>query len=447
MSTPVNVTLIGAGSAQFSLAILKDLVLANSLAGSKLTLMDIDEKKLRMVEGLVRRYAEEIGADLHVHTSTDLGDALRDAQYVINTALAGGHSADEADRSVAENHGYYRGLYPLHIQKNLLLMLTIAQTMEKVCPDAWLIEAANPVFDGCTLMTRETSIKIVGLCHGYQGYLRVAEVLGLDPARITWQAPGFNHIIYLTDFRYDNESIYPRLDRWIADQSEQYWAKDGFRYSHTDLSRAAIDTYHRVGYLPLGDTTRGFDTWWYNVDFATKQYWWGELGGFDSREGWQAYLDHLEKGMQTVREAVADTEHKLSDAIPLEPSREHHIEMIESLATGVERILQVNMPNNGAITGIADDIVVEGKGLVSGAGVQLLHVGPLPEHLFNVVFRPREAELEQTVRAFQNHDLRLLREVILTDHRTRSVQQVDDLLADSLRADYHRGIADWYRVA
>ena len=61
-------------------------------------------------------------------------------------------------------------------------------------------------------MTRETGVKVVGLCHGYRGYEKVANLLGLDPDLVTWQAPGFNHVIYLTEFCYEGESAYPLLD-------------------------------------------------------------------------------------------------------------------------------------------------------------------------------------------------------------------------------------------
>ena len=125
----------------------------------------------------------------HVHSTEDLHEALVGADFVINTALAGGHPAYESERALAEAHGYYRGLSPLHIQRNLILMLEVARAIERDCPEAWLIQASNPVFEGCTLMTRETGVKVVGLCHGYRGYERVANLLGLDPDLVTWQAP------------------------------------------------------------------------------------------------------------------------------------------------------------------------------------------------------------------------------------------------------------------
>ena len=451
MSNGVKIAVVGAGSAQFSLALMRDLVLTRSLAGSELTLMDVDQDRLELVGGLARRYAEEADTRLSVRTTLSRTDALRNADFVINTALAGGHRVYEAERALAERHGYYRGLSRLHMQRNLILMLEVVEEMGDVCPDAWLIQASNPVFEGCTLMTRETTQKIVGLCHGYRGYLKVARVLGLDPERISWQAPGFNHCIYLTDFNYEGQSIYPLLDEWIENKAEEYWANTELRYGETDLSRAAIDHYRRVGLLPLGDTTRAFDdgagpsTWWYHNDMEAKQRWFGSLGGFDSGPGWAQYLEHLEDGMRDIRRAVEDPSRPVSELLPLVPSGEHHIELIESLVTGQERILQVNLPNRGAISGIANDVVVEGKGVVTGGRVQMLQVGSFPDQLYWRIFAPRQVRLEQTLLAFREHDLGLLREILLEDHRTTATAQVDALLEEALQAPGNSSVASWYR--
>ena len=46
----------------------------------------------------------------------------------------------------AGEYGYY----------NISFMLDVARDMEEICPDAWLIQAGNPVYEGCTAMTRQT---------------------------------------------------------------------------------------------------------------------------------------------------------------------------------------------------------------------------------------------------------------------------------------------------
>ena len=75
--------------------------------------------------------------------------------------------------------------------------------MERFCPDAWILLAGNPVFEGSTAMARETSINVCGLCHGHYGYKQVAKTIGLDPEKVTGQAPGLHHNIWTTDFIHE----------------------------------------------------------------------------------------------------------------------------------------------------------------------------------------------------------------------------------------------------
>ncbi|MDE0464411.1 MAG: hypothetical protein OXH93_18470, partial [Caldilineaceae bacterium] len=63
MSTPIKLTVIGAGSAQFSLGLVKDICLTESLSGSLISFMDIDADRLDMIHKLGARYANELGSD------------------------------------------------------------------------------------------------------------------------------------------------------------------------------------------------------------------------------------------------------------------------------------------------------------------------------------------------------------------------------------------------
>ena len=109
MGTAVKIGVIGAGSAVFSLGLVRDLCLKESLSGSTVTFMDVDQRRLEMIHRLASRYADELGADVRFEETLDRRVALREADFVINTA-ARGHDDEEAQRSVGEAHGYYRGV-------------------------------------------------------------------------------------------------------------------------------------------------------------------------------------------------------------------------------------------------------------------------------------------------------------------------------------------------
>ncbi|MBM4460660.1 MAG: alpha-glucosidase/alpha-galactosidase, partial [Chloroflexi bacterium] len=182
----MKITVIGAGSAQFSLGLVKDLCLTEGLSGSHVTYMDIDQERLDMIYELGSRYGRQIGSKLTFDKTTDRSAALEGADFVINTAYVLGHIVEAQMRKLAaDKYGYYHagGFFGAYHQ--LRLMLDVAQDMEKICPDAWLIQVGNPVFDGSTLITRETSIKTCGLCHGHYHYMEVAQTIGIDPDKVT----------------------------------------------------------------------------------------------------------------------------------------------------------------------------------------------------------------------------------------------------------------------
>jgi alpha-galactosidase len=212
MAKSVKISVIGAGSAQFSLGLVKDLCLTEGLAGSHISFMDIHEGRLDMIYKLGTRYAQEMGAQLTFDKTMDRAAALEGADFVINTAYVLGHEHEAEMRDLATQHGYYHQSAGLPSFYQLNLMLSVAQDMEKICPNAWLIQVGNPVFQGSTLVTRETSIKVCGLCHGHYGYREIAHTIGIDPDEVIWQAPGLNHNIWLTHFIHQGKDAYPLID-------------------------------------------------------------------------------------------------------------------------------------------------------------------------------------------------------------------------------------------
>jgi alpha-galactosidase len=429
----VKIAIIGAGSAAFSAGLVRDLCVNAGLHGSQVTFMDVDPKRLDMVALLAERLSDELDAGLHFQKTVDRAQALRGADFVINTAQVGGHAWTEAQRAMAERRGYYRGVH-LHNFGQAAFFLEVARDIEQICPDAWLIQSANPVFEGCTLMVRETGIKVLGLCHGHYGYRNVAHVLGLDLARVSAQMPGFNHWIWLTDFRYEGEDAYPLLDEWIASEAEAYWARtDSTRtYGDNQMTRAAIHQYQLFGRMPIGDTPRQVG-WWYHTDLATKQRWFGHLGGFDSEIGWQQYLERQAERVKQIEQVATDRDTPISDTFRPVQSGEQIVPIIDALVNDVEGLYQVNVPNRGQILpGFPEDLVVECQGVVSGAGIRGVAQPPLPLKLMAGAMIPRWERAELFVAALRERERDLLLLYLLGDPRTTSLDQADALLGEWL---------------
>jgi len=451
MPTVVRIAVVGAGSAQFSLGLIRDLCLTAELGGSTVVFMDVDPDRLATVATLAARYAAEMGSDLRVERTQEREAALAEADFVVNTALAGGHGREEAERALLDQHGYHRGLHPAEgFFHQYDLMREVARDVERLCPDAWLIQSSNPVFDGCTLMTRETGAKVVGLCHGPFGGIReLVETLGLDPGGVAFEAPGVNHCVWLTQFRYHGQDAYPLLDRWIEEESAAYWSRAEPAYGETQLSPAAIDLYRFYGLLPLGDTSRAIwpEAWWYHLDAATKRRWWPPFGGFDSDAGWARYLAKLDGAVAAIKAVAADPTARVTEAFPPQPSGEQIVPLIDAIANDRRTSLLVNVPNRGALAGIPDDVVVEVPAVVDGGGIRPAVVSPVPQRVMLGAVLPQWLAMERRLAGFLSGDPRYLMQVLLAEGRTRSWEQAEASLDAVMRLRGNEAMARHYGVA
>ncbi|MBL7201023.1 MAG: alpha-glucosidase/alpha-galactosidase [Anaerolineae bacterium] len=445
MPKSVKVTVIGAGSAEFSLGLVKDLSLTPSLAGSHISFMDINPERLDMIYGFATRYAGEVGADLTFDKTTDREASLRDADFVVNTAFVQGHYHARASREVTAKHGYYYGGVGLGSWYQLRLMLDVARDMERLCPDALLIQSGNPVFTGSTLMTRETGIKVCGLCHGHYGFAEVAMAIGIEPREVTWQAPGLNHNIWLTHFYHLGKDAYPLIDEWIETKGPEYWDTHMARGTHDiQMSRSAVHQYKMYGLFPIGDTPRQ-GGWWYHSDIDTKKHWFGQpWGGPDTELARPIFVERLEKRIADMDRLANDPKASVSEFFGTQKTHEQQVPIIDGLVNDNEYRAQVNVRNDGALPGIADDVVVEVPAIVNMNGVQPLRVEPLPPKIMWECIWPEILQMERSLLAFKTGDKSVLLFNALQSHQTRSYDQAVAVLEDLMGMEANAEMNEYF---
>ncbi|MEZ0346320.1 MAG: alpha-glucosidase/alpha-galactosidase [Infirmifilum sp.] len=456
--TRVKIAVIGAGSIAWSSKIIHDLLHTPTLLGSEVHLVDIDNDRLKMVKGFASRYASELGADYKFFATTDRRQAIRDADFVVNTAMYGGHGYYEKMRELSEKHGYYRGVnstewnmvsdyHTIWGYYQFKLAFDIAKDVEQYAPDAWLLQLANPVFELTTLISRETKVKTIGLCHGHLGYKEIARHLGFNPEEVEAEVIGFNHVVWLTKLAFRGRNLYPLIDEWIQRQSESYWRQ--WRQNQRDpfdiqMSPAAVDMYRRYGLFPVGDTVRG-GTWVYHWDLKTKQYWYGPTGGPDSEIGWMLYLGHHWWYSGFLEKLISDPRVSISSFFPPTRTEESLIPLISSIANDEPAVYQVNVLNNGALNGIPDNVAVEIPAEVSSKGVRRPGGLALPGRILKAVLWPRMLRMEMAVTAFLEGGKQLLIDWLMLDPRTKSERQAEEAWDEILSMPENEEMKRHYR--
>ncbi len=447
---PPKISIIGAGSAVFSLRLLIDLCVTPNLAGSTISFMDIDEARLDAIHRLCQRYADEMGQHFVLEKTTDRREALRGADFVINTALAAGHDWLRAGWEVGRRLGYRMGgsLHVMHDEGfwinfyQLQLMESVIQDVLEVCPQAWYLQVGNPVLAGITYLGRKyPQARIVGLCHGFSGVYRIAEVLGLDRDGLTFQIPGVNHFVWLTHLYHRGQDVMPLFDRWIETEAARYWET----CKPSDfLGPVAIDLYKKFGVFPIGDTCNpGGGSWpyWYHLDDETENRW------HESPTRWyEDYFGWLARTVAEIRRAGEDAAVPVTQVFPPKASGEVMVPIIEAIACDIPRIIIGNIPNSGDfVPGVPRDFAVEIPLLVSKRGIQGVRTGGLPVPLTAYILRDRVAPVEVELEAYETGRKDRLLQLILMDPYTQSMPQACQLLDDILALPFNEAMRQHYR--
>jgi len=374
-----KVAFIGAGSIEFTRDVVTDLCGYSELAGQlHLSLYDISAERLDFARKLVSRIVAQTGASAVVTASDDQAEALAGARYVINEVQVGGYAATRHDFDIPARYGLrqtigdtlgiggiFRGL------RTIPVITALARDMLRCCPDAYLLNYANPmamlpwaVYEGTEFS------RVFGLCHSVRDtHAFLAHLVGRKPDEVSFTTAGFNHQAFVLRFEHQGRSLYPDLARVIdADPQLQ--------------RRVRVELFRRFGYFPTESSEHSAEY----VPWIMRH---------DSQiEHFRVFVgDYLARSEQNLRELDELTRQLDADQpLALQAQDELASEFIHSLETGTEREIYVNIRNDGRIGNLPANACVEvpcdlgASGPRPRAGVDLpLQLAALNRTFHNVV--------------------------------------------------------------
>lgn len=395
MKSSFKFAIIGAGSMSFCPATLSDILLNRSFSEVELTisLMDIAEEALRVSEGFCREAALSIGRKIHLNATTNLAEALDGADFVVTAIEKDRYKWWSMDFHIPRRYGF-RQVYGenggpggmFHTLRNLGPMLEIAKTMERVCPDAWLLNYTNPEAKLVEAISKLTRIKVVGLCHGEQmGMDQLAEFLQMPKEEIEADAVGLNHFGWFTRVvrKSDGTDLYPllrereRLADWLAQ-----WDEFG-------LSRLMFRTFglwpypganHIGEYIAWSDEMLASAKIQYFYDPASQDPWTtGKVPAFIYSFSSNPTSRPLFPEEKPFAGDPGFNQSFSVKARGLSVSHEYGIPIAEAIAFDkATRIGAVNMSNQGCVPGLPEGMAVELPAMVDGRGIHPIRTAALP---------------------------------------------------------------------
>ena len=191
---------------------------SESLHITELVFMDSDEKKLRIYGGLAAHVSAMLCPDLIFRLTSDVEDAVRDADYVITTIRPGGDHMRVREERIALAAGVLgqetTGAAGLSFaMRSVPALAKICDLVRKLAkPSVKVFNFTNPA--GVVSQTlRDMGYDFTyGICDAPSGMLhQFADLYGVPARRVTGECYGLNHLSFFRQIFLDGRDILPEL--------------------------------------------------------------------------------------------------------------------------------------------------------------------------------------------------------------------------------------------
>lgn len=418
-----KIVLIGAGSLQFGLGSAGSIIKSEVLNGATICLHDINAELMDLAFQACQSAIEEKNLNYTIEATTNRQEALKKATFIINSIeIPPRFKLMEMDYTIPRTFGSKQisgenggpgGFF--HSLRVIPPILEICEDIQKISPNAFIINFSNPMSRVCLAIKRKfPSLKFVGLCHEYLHFsIHFSRILGTPLSNLRVKAGGFNHFGVVLDIKYkdSNKDAYPDI------------RKKGPAYLRTlKFLDVDLDTYilEKFGYLP------------YTTDSHYGEYmqWAWEIADLPGvRRFWDIYKHHTLAAGYKIEKYIK----RGKGAQLVKPDDERAIPIIEGILSNANyEEPSVNIPNDDIITNLPRDCVVECPAIVNREGVHGIKLGNYPKGLAALLMTQASVQ-DLVIETILTKSKDVALQALLADPVVDSQSQAEKILDEMLR--------------
>lgn len=417
-----KITFIGAGSFGFTRGLVRDILTFPALADSMITLMDIDDERLSAVKKAVDKIVAAGNYPAKVIATKDRVEALKGADGVVCTILAGGVGIWKNDILIPKKYGVdinvgdTRGPSGIfRFLRTAPVMMDICRDIERYCPDAIFLNYTNPMAMLCRIMQGQSKVKVTGLCHSVQGTaMMLAKWIGAPYEEITYTCAGINHQAWYLDFKWNGRDAYPLIKEAITTKPEIY---------NEEIVRNEI--YLALDYYITESSGHNseYNAWFRKRPDLIEKYC---TNGTGWNPGVYAYiLNEYTKREDSWKKDI--DEWLAQDTIDLARGHEYAAYIFNAtIGDGTLFEFNGNVRNFGLIDNLPEGCCVEVPVMASKRGLDAIHAGPMPAQLAvlnNISARCEELAVEGSIAG----DPRMIYHAVCFDPLTSAVLSLAEI--------------------
>ena len=433
-----KITIIGGGSYTWGPTFLRDIFGMSELKGSTIVLHDILQERVDLVYALGQKMILDFNLDFHLEKTLSLDEALQGADFVILTITMGRLESMRPDLEVPAKYGIKQSVGDTtgpgglaRALRNIPVVAEIGRKVMEICPNALFLNYTNPM----TVLTRVLAmqgVKVVGLCHEWIGVREnLAKIFVTTPDQIEAKIAGVNHLIWVTDLSINGKRVWDKLpiitDKIINNEIKVDEEDTSVFADHAKVKSTLFKLY---GALPAAGDRHIAEFFPHFINESTN---WGadygiKLTSIEDRQGMEMFAKML------IESTIAGE----TDLKPFmeEISGEAANKIIRAITTNEKYIGIMNLPNNGQISNLPKDAVVETYGVIDALGANSISFGNLPAGVQSIL-EHHIRQQEMTVEAAMSGSRGLALQVLLNDPLSSrlTIPQASQLLDEMLEAN------------
>lgn len=406
-----KVTLIGGGGVRAPLVIFGVNESSKHLGVDEMVLYDLDTARAEVMCELGRALISREGGTLKLRVATDLEDAVTGASFVLTAIRVGGIKARTIDERISIDNGYpgQETTGPGGVAMGLrtaAVAIQYARVMERLCPNAWMINFTNPAGLITQAVSHNTGVSVIGICDTpMELFHRVALALGESSEDVHCDYVGLNHLGWIRSVLIRGVDVTEKLLANDEALLSLYQAKlfdlellRSLRLIPTEYLFFYYSRRKALANQLLAGTTRGEEISKLNEELFQKLA--TSIAEGNTETALTTYVDYLNQrsGSYMQLEASAGTAFDRSHALQENPFRVatgyHRIalDVMKALCSDDPRRVVINVRNHGAISDVEYEDVVEVPCAISNRAVTPEICGSLPEDVRGLVLAVKAYE-------------------------------------------------------
>lgn len=372
MTKGIKIATIGGGSSYTPELMEGFIKRYEELPIREIWLVDIEagKEKLAIVGAMAQRMWDASPYDVKIHMTLDREEALKDADFVTTQFRVGLLNARIKDERIPAYYGMIGqetngpgGMFKAF--RTVPIILEIVEDMKRLCPNAWLINFANP-----SGMVTEAVVRygkwdrVIGLCNvPVMATMIEPALIGKEPDELIYKFAGLNHFHWhkVTD-SHGNDVTMDIIDK-------MYQEDNGLPKNIFDVP------FYREQLEQMRMIPCGYHRYYYRQEEMLKH----------ALEEYQTVGTRAQQVKQTEAELLELYKDPELDHKPEQLQQrggayysDAACETIASIYANKNTQIVVSTKNEGAVPDLPADCVVEVTAYVGGQGARNVAFGELP---------------------------------------------------------------------